>query len=60
MARTRAKDTRTEGRAAGVLLRMSPAERDALRRIADRRGVTVTQYLRAKVEPELRREAQGA
>lgn len=49
-------ESRRPHRQAGVNLRVSREQRDALRRVAERRGMTVTDYIVAKIAPDLRRE----
>ena len=46
-------------RQAQVNLRVSREQRDALRRVAERRGMTVTDYIVAKIAPDLRREMRA-
>jgi hypothetical protein len=57
MATRRDSDRRSEDRQAAVILRMSRREREALNRLARRRGTTVSDLLRSLLhehEPELR------
>lgn len=52
-------ESRRPHRQAGVNLRMSREQRDALRSVAARQGMTVTALILSKLEPDIRRELRG-